>query len=362
MNNPSGDVASTSRRIVTLEQFIVDTFTLIGEDGVERPVEQPDQIGGGGTYAIIGARIFTPPSELGMIIDYTPATLTKAIRDDLKYYGSDMWAFRERTDGHPTARAVNRYQGQSRGFEYLTKPLLLTPHSLSATPFADPLPSTIHFISYPAPRAEIILSEVKELRDQKERNPIIVWEPEDESLEVMQKIAKDIDVIGPNHNEVIRLFQPHIPPEVTPKELQTIYAELCLRIAQFRPKIGVVIRCGCLGCCYAATPTTPHNQDRRPDVKWVPAYWNPQREGWSEGKVVDPTGAGNAFMGGLAAAVDRGYLLDEAVIWGSVAASFTIEQNGLPVLTTKEGKELWNDEDPSDRVQIMKRDLGWNES
>ncbi|WVW84663.1 hypothetical protein I302_106697 [Kwoniella bestiolae CBS 10118] len=354
--NHDEETANTSRRIVTFEQFIVDTFTRIGEDGVERAVDQPDQIGGGGTYAIIGSRMFVPPSRLGMIIDYTPSTLPQKMRDTLNEYGQEMWVFRERGDGHPTARAVNRYNGQTRGFEYLTKPLLLTPHSLLSTRLANPLPSTLHIISYPAPRSEGILSEVQQLKRERGWDPMIVWEPEEESLEVLERVARDIDLIGPNHHEVLRLFSPAISPSPTEEELKEVYINACKRLVSVNPKIGVVIRCGHLGCCYASTP--PSRSEVM--VKWVQAYWNPQRRGWTEGVVKDPTGAGNAFMGGLAAALDSGKSLDEGVIWGSVAASFTIEQDGLPMITNidGDGDELWNGEDPWERVREMKRDMG----
>ncbi|WVF69163.1 hypothetical protein IAT40_003938 [Kwoniella sp. CBS 6097] len=350
---------STSR-VFTLEQFIVDTFSRIDGDGVERPVDQPDQIGGGGTYAIIGARMFLPPSRLGMIIDYTSESLSGPMRDKLCEYGEVMWAFRVREDGYPTARALNTYNvdRQHRGFKYLSPPLLLTPDSLSATPFSDPrLTSTIHFISYPAPRAEIILSEIRELKSSQGWDPIIVWEPEDESLEVMERIAGEIDIIGPNHHEITRLFNLTIPPSANEAQLRAIYAEGCRKLASLQPRIGAIVRCGHLGCCYISTRLSKCFSQSKVDgefrVRWSPAYWNTRRKG-SKGKVMDPTGAGNAFMGGLAAAVDQGKSLDEAVIWGNVSASFTIEQDGLPHLTlNEEGKELWNGQDPWTRVEEM---------
>ncbi|KAK8858588.1 hypothetical protein IAR55_002817 [Kwoniella newhampshirensis] len=342
--------SSLPTKVVTLEHLILDTFTRVGEDDVERPVEQPDQIGGGGTYTTIGARIFLPPSRVGMIVDYTPETLPSEIQDTLKGYGEDVWFFRRRQDGHPTARAVNRYKGQVRGFEYLTKPLLLTPESLSGTPFEDPLPSTIHFISYPAPRAEKILSEVRKLKAAKGWNPKIVWEPEDEALEDLRSVASELDVIGPNHNEALGLFSLICPSSFTDDDIKSTLTRVCRQLAYLRPRVGAVIRAGHMGCCYASTETEGY----RPEVKWVPAYWNEKREGYKE-KVVDPTGAGNAFMGGLAAALDEGNDLDEAVKWGSVAASFTIEQNGLPTLTTgPDGKELWNGEDPLERLKSLR--------
>lgn len=72
---------------------------------------------------------------------------------------------------------------------------------------------------------------------------------------------------------------------------------LVLQLLAFRPRIGVVIRAGALGCVYALTGSD--------DVRWCPAYWKDQR------KVVDPTGAGNAFMGGLVAALDEGKNMHE---------------------------------------------------
>ncbi|KAK4140653.1 uncharacterized protein C8A04DRAFT_31830 [Dichotomopilus funicola] len=82
--------------------------------------------------------------------------------------------------------------------------------------------------------------------------------------------------------------------------------------------------------------------------KWVPAYYG---EGFtateddvdSSTRVVDPTGGGNTFLGGLSVALARGKSIEEACAWGHVAASFAIEQVGFPVLSVdEEGRETWN--------------------
>jgi bifunctional ADP-heptose synthase (sugar kinase/adenylyltransferase) len=59
--------------------------------------------------------------------------------------------------------------------------------------------------------------------------------------------------------------------------------------------------------------------------------------------VVDPTGGGNTFLGGMAVALARGESIPEAATWGTVAASFAIEQVGVPELAISgPGQELWN--------------------
>lgn len=76
-------------------------------------------------------------------------------------------------------------------------------------------------------------------------------------------------------------------------------------------------------------------------------------------KVVDPTGAGNAFLGGFAIGFLEGDLskdcFEKAAVYGSVAASFAIEQVGMPILTSMsegtEKGERWNGEFVGDRLR-----------
>jgi hypothetical protein len=86
--------------------------------------------------------------------------------------------------------------------------------------------------------------------------------------------------------------------------------------------------------------------------KWIPAYY---QDGC---KVVDPTGGGNTFLGGLSVALARGQKLEDAVAWASVAASFAIEQVGMPSLATDvNGTETWNGEEVHQRVLEFQRRL-----
>ncbi|KAI8632162.1 Ribokinase-like protein [Xylariaceae sp. FL1651] len=79
------------------------------------------------------------------------------------------------------------------------------------------------------------------------------------------------------------------------------------------------------------------------------------------GKVVDPTGGGNTFLGGLAVALARGKGLEEAAAWGSVAASFAIEQVGMPTLGhDDEGRETWNGVRVDERFEEFKTRLAFS--
>lgn len=83
---------------------------------------------------------------------------------------------------------------------------------------------------------------------------------------------------------------------------------------------------------------------------WIPAYHQDQN------KVIDPTGGGNAFLGGLAVALARGQSLEEASRWGTVAASFAIEQVGMPILSVdgQTSVEKWNDDVVLERLVDFK--------
>jgi sugar/nucleoside kinase (ribokinase family) len=83
--------------------------------------------------------------------------------------------------------------------------------------------------------------------------------------------------------------------------------------------------------------------------RWIPAYHTDST------KVIDPTGGGNTFLGGLAVALARGKGIEEACAWGSVAAGFAIEQVGVPELgEDEEGRETWNDARVEERLKLFK--------
>lgn len=212
-----------------------------------------------------------------------------------------------------------------------------------------------------------------------------------------------IDICSPNHAELGALMGDDIPsPTSTSASTSTPFnpasvERSCEQLLGSMPlqSFALVIRCGAAGCYIAKNG----GRSRRPSVvkrarprnhargglthdtdmealfaglmngdgsfereivpvdpgieAWLPAVFaanaesrNAEESGNGEGdheKVVDPTGGGNAFLGGLAVGLARGKEVLDAAVWGSVAASFAIEQVGMPILgVDAEGVETWN--------------------
>lgn len=188
-------------------------------------------------------------------------------------------------------------------------------------------------------RLEIILNEVEALkREHKDWDPLLVWEPDivcqriiegdwraDSSRQIDRRTwtcsagllhvhmssgvcgPKQLQVnadSSPNHVEALSLFS-LTPSSIIPEEeYRALLVTACLRLAELGPKMAAVLRCGHLGACYVDILERASHPPTSADVKWIPAYWTADLRG-SVGKVVDPTGAGNAFMGGLGAALSE---------------------------------------------------------
>ncbi|KAF8559040.1 Ribokinase-like protein [Imleria badia] len=309
---------------VSIGLFIIDDLSLASH------------IGGGGTYATIGARIWLNPSTLGMIVD-KGIDFPTHIHQNLLSYGRDIWLFREHTD-RLTTRALISYQGGTRNFEYIAPPLQLFPRDLRGTPLARP--ATLHFICSPS-RALEIISEV-------DWNPVIIYEPiparcVPKELPTLIAAMASVHVLSPNAQEAFDLLSLDSP--VTRDAVQSA----ALRFLDFG--VGpsgngcVIIRCAALGACVAT---------REKGCRWVDAFWTPH----DASHIVDVTGAGNSFLGGLAAGLvlENGDMY-QAAFYASVSASFTIEQLGLPSLSvnSESGAEEWNKDSPRRRLEALRQ-------
>ncbi|TDZ54958.1 Protein MAK32 [Colletotrichum trifolii] len=155
-----------------------------------------------------------------------------------------------------------------------------------------------------------------------------------------------VDVVSPNDVELLQIARVTKNPGESWNRRLVVNA--AAKISGRQPQTGTsdasssrrwvtVIRCGEHG-----NLTIP----RRGDPVWLPPYHDVGSQ-----RVVDATGAGNAFLGAFAAVF--GTKGDEmlASAHGAVAASFAVEQTGPPRREVVDGKELWNGEQFGRRLQ-----------
>ncbi|KAG8830343.1 hypothetical protein FRC17_005029 [Serendipita sp. 399] len=318
------------RTFMTLGMFIMDRFEYLDEDGQPTGREAEEQASGGGTYAAIGARMFLPDEQVAMIVD-RGHDFQPSVQETLNSYGNRMWIFRDHQD-RETTRALNLYRGEHRGFEYLTPRLRITPKDYTD----EQRGRYLHFICSPK-RAKEIMSQVGGIP---EWDPVTIFEPIPDrcvpsELPALRDILQVIHILSPNASEACNLlsiqYQDEPDKETVERAADILYS---FGIGP-RGQGAVVIRSGASGA---------YVKDSQSKGKWVDAYYT----AIDAGRVVDVTGAGNAFLGGLAAGLslceDDIYI---ATVYGTVAASFVIEQHGLPSLMNNR----WNDGDPVERVQ-----------
>lgn len=302
-----------------------------------KPNFGPDEwhIGGGGTYAAIGARVWLPPKQILMLI-HKGQDFPVEIEEKLLNYSPSLFTFI--TDPtHPlTTRALNIYSNTKRDFRYLTPK-----RQIKLIDIASHTPRFVHLICSPSRMSETI-EDLQALRtgsnqpnphfDQSQItnwSPLFVYEPIPDScvpqnLEKLISLSKHIEVFSPNELEARSFLGLVTPADEVPEEIEDI-----ARVFQNHGFKNVVIRCGKMGA-FVLT-----DEDAKKGT-WVPAMIEDQS------KVVDQTGGGNAFLGGLMAGLARGFGLVEASYCGSISAGLTISQLGLPLMTVDDdGLELW---------------------
>ncbi|THG97654.1 hypothetical protein EW026_g4380 [Hermanssonia centrifuga] len=131
-------------------------------------------------------------------------------------------------------------------------------------------------------------------------------------LPALIRILPSIEILSPNAEEALSLLSVFEPPS------KSLIEEACHRFLDIgvgpEGKGTVIIRSGSMGA-YIASRTRAG--------QWVPAFWGAE----DARKVVDVTGAGNAFLGGLAAGLHfTGNDVFKAVLYATQGISVA-EQN-----------------------------------
>ncbi|KAF8249936.1 Ribokinase-like protein [Wilcoxina mikolae CBS 423.85] len=325
--------------------LIIDSLPLVGMFIIDEihygaPSDRKvanDVIGGAGTFGVLGARLFSPPplsKTVGWIVDagYDFPADCLAQLEALQTH-----LVLRQTPERLTTRGWNSYEsGDQRAFRYTTPKKRLEAIDLIKCGLAGA--KCVHLICSPA-RAEA---------------PIVVWEPVPDLCtpkhrDGLMATVKLVDVVSPNHDELAGFFSDQTLPGAS-GEWETIeyLASLLLKSGVGANGEGaVVVRAGKNGCLVAS---------RQRGMVRLPAYYESTQDGNHE-KVVDPTGGGNTFIGGLGVGLVRtGGNVVLAAAMGSVAASFAIEQIGIPQFeTADDGGELWCGESVEERLKAYEK-------
>ena len=338
----------------TLGMFILDDIYPAPSHTNQEP--NRGVIGGAGTFSALGARLLSPGAlskSVAWIVD-AGTDFPTATKSEL-----DLWKislqWRQRGPKELTTRGWNGYREDGvREFKYLTPKLRLTPRDLTPEVLLET--RSFHFICSPNRCVEMV-EDLHSLRYQAEKQaaltprstaaassskPMIIWEPVPDTcipgnLPALISALARVDVLSPNHNELAALFAPAVTSTTDPTSPSTAAAEkrtiedqthsLLNQACTTNPHLTILVRAGAEGV-YIATRTL---------TRWLPAYHQDPT------KIIDPTGAGNAFLGGFAVGLVRSDKdVVEAARWGSVAAGFCCEQVGVPTLSFRNGEERWN--------------------
>lgn len=324
----------------TFGMVILDTIYF--KDDWNNPI--CDSLGGSGTYSTLGARLFCAGDKSTSIgwVTRLGYDFPDSILDRLKSWGTTLHVIHERP---ATTRGHLRYLDTTLGpktFQHTQMPLWTLPVHFSDTQQLSS--KTFHFLA----RHGEIFRDVPKLLAMREaagiiEHPKIIWEPfpatcKPQFLKDYMKAVKLVDVFSPNHMEICKIFDIEVA-ETFDRGLYEGLAKKFLDKGIGKDGKGcLVLRAGEYGCMvYTREMERPH---------WLPTYYEVGDE-----KVVDTTGAGNSFLGGFAIGlVETGDVI-EAAKYGSVAASFVIEQMGVANVTWGEdGIESWNGEDVRGRL------------
>ncbi|PQE26066.1 pfkB family kinase protein [Rutstroemia sp. NJR-2017a BBW] len=340
--------------LVTLGMCILDDLYL------PNSTSQLGIVGGSGVFCIVGARLFLPSKgklskKLAWIIragDNFPENVESELRGwetDLeirKTEGQEVSCTRgelryESVDGKVDMKYAH-LRSPAKIYKYISGPYRILPSHLSVRQLSS---STYHFLTSPLDTAV----QVPELLKRREEvgileKPLIMWEPIplacnsgelENLLEVLE--MRQVGLWSPNHVELGKFWGEKLDEgKFTRQRVESLAGKVREDIGKrgkgnrMDMEMIIVVRCGEEGCCVWS------RKEKR--WVWIEAF---HRDG---SKVIDATGAGNAFLGGFAVGW-KGSGGDEVVgcVVGSVAAGVICEGLGAPKLDLREdGDESWN--------------------
>ncbi|KAI9329994.1 Ribokinase-like protein [Obelidium mucronatum] len=330
----------------SVASFIIDDIRIHHSENAP-PEEKLGLLGGAGSFCLFGTRIFLTKQNASALAFVAHEGRECSALESLKSLDITLSIIPHSDMDHP--RAWNTFStinpsdlNETRGFCFQTPELEYANHFriLPAHLPAQWLDSLeyIHVCT----SGDRLQKWVQEFKSRSpNRSPTFVWEPSPNSCK--QELYDDFrsalefaSVVSPNHEELASLLG--LPTDRVDLDM------LAAKAISLASDVGFVIRAGARGCIVIGKGS--------PEAVRIPAYWTSA----DAQRVVDVTGAGNSFMGGLMIGLkeSEGDLV-QAALYGSVSSSFTVEQFGPPVLQVVAGQELWNGERPKDRVLKLQR-------
>ena len=348
---------------VTMGMFIID-YVYHENRLHQAPYEA---MGGAGSFAALGARLFLQPPasrQIGWIVD-AGEDFPDHMREEIE--GWDTSCVMREWSNRKTARGVHRLLNDRRISRYPT------PLSLFRIE-ADDLPSEMldagacHIIGSPERVFASIASYLRLRRTSGNKvgsdDPCIIWEPLPDSMipskfEPILATMSNVKIISPNHTELASVFgfevpehetderSPNRPPPGWISELaRKLLRRLDFNIQRPQDRQSLVVRAGPYGCLWMTH-----------DSKGGVEQWFPPYHDHISRKTTDTTGCGNAFLGALAVGIvinrsDEHDGVSEGCIMGTIAASLVLEQQGMPQMTHGDGEaEMWNGIYVADRLK-----------
>ncbi|OKL64070.1 hypothetical protein UA08_00780 [Talaromyces atroroseus] len=331
-------------------------------------------IGGAGSFAVIGARIVAG-AEHGKAVSWILDVGSDFPADMMSTILSWNTGCIIREDkSRQTTRAWNGYgENEKRDFKYLTPKLRLDPWMLSD---AQIFSKTFHMVCS-SERCMLIVQDILQRQKSaglgRSARPIFVWEPvpdlctPEEHVKFLEA-CRVVDVVSPNELELGMMFGRPGWNETNEDDRKLVQSILLSGIGP-ESQGTLVIRAGKDGS---------YSYSKGQKGLWLPAYH--QSQSGQASKVVDPTGAGNSFLGALAQGmISQGrkpsHVINDVLAssdawneikfqWGNdgqvpkalvcatVVAGFVVEQIGVPTISTAEdGSELWNETGFSERLR-----------
>ncbi len=276
-------------------------------------------LGGGGTHAVVGMRVWT--RAVGLVAAVGEG-FPEAHREALRTRGIDLEGVIHRP-GVPMPRAWQIIEPDERRVE-----VFRTPHAefLAMLPRVEEIPSRylqgrgFHLLWGDLPGFTLLVSSLR----RRAPHLLLLWEPTPEQVRdagagwapaLMRDLLGQVDVFSPNAAEALAMTgEPTIEAA-----LQTLrrwgYEGRRARGEGVQERPVIAVRMGKEGALIV-----------------TPAWERPARIPAVPASVVDVTGAGNAYCGGFLVGYAETGDPVLAGRYGAVSASFAVEQFGIPFI------------------------------